>query len=530
LLKIRKIKNQKDFLNPDFEKHSHAPSDLKDLIKAVERIEHAVKKNERILIIGDYDADGICASVILFRTLQTLGAEVSVRLPHRLHHGYGLNPEFIEEAQKLKVGLVITVDNGISAKPEVELANSFGIDVIVTDHHLPPAELPPALAILNPRQDDCDYPDKLLSGSGVALKLAFALLEVENPSRQNDFLKLRGELIVFATIGTLADVCELTGENRAMVNEGLRKIKSVKVPGLQRILFNAGLKDKKIVAEDVGFRIAPRLNAAGRIGDPLLAFRALTDATGTELADQLEALNSERQQLTQTHLQEAEEQLDNVNKAKILIAGGKNLHPGIIGLIAGRLAEKYHRPAVIMSESENNLTGSCRSPLSKFNITEALSHNAALLKKFGGHRCAAGFTLAKEHQSKLENGLIDFADQAITAQELISILTLDFSVNEADISFDFFSELQRLAPFGEGNPEPVLFWENAKISQLQSVGENGDHLRLKIGDKNHTAIAFRFGKFIETLQKRPTADLAFTLGENVWNGKKDLQLKIVDIR
>lgn len=356
------------------------------------------------------------------------------------------------------------------------------------------------------------------------MKLAFALFG------EDMVQELKDEIIVLAMIGTLADVCELTGENRVIVNEGLRKINAVKIPGLQRILVNTGIKDKKITTEDIGFRIAPRLNAAGRIGDPLLSFRALTDATGTDLADQLEALNAERQHLTQKHVLEAEHQLAGNFSNKILIASGRNLHPGIIGLVAGRLAEKYHRPTIVMSESENSLTGSCRSPLGEFNITEALRHNADLLEKFGGHRQAAGFRLNKNNQDEFENGLFSFAEQAIPESELTPTLLLDLVVNEPELSLDVFRELQQLAPFGQGNPEPLLLWEQAKLNELRPVGQHGDHLRLKAGDRNHTAIAFRFGEFANELQKRETVDLVFTLDENVWNGNRELQLKIVDMR
>ena len=323
----------------------HPPEELKDLEKAVGRIRQAISGNERVLIVGDYDADGVCASVILFKALASLGAEVSVRLPQRMEHGYGLNIEFVREAKKLGVGLIVTFDNGISATQEIELASSLGIDVIITDHHLPPpAKLPPAFAIVNPRQADCEYPEKNLCGAAVAMKIAFALLE-NSRLLTTECRLLRAELLALAAIGTIADVCELSGENRMIVAEGLKEISRVKSPGLQKILANAGLLagqaslNSKISSEDVGFRIAPRLNAAGRLGDPLIAFQALVNVRGAEFADGLEKLNSWRQQLTEKLLAEVEERLGEIGAEKILIAGSENFHPGIIGLLAGRLAE-----------------------------------------------------------------------------------------------------------------------------------------------------------------------------------------------
>ncbi|MFH1546750.1 MAG: single-stranded-DNA-specific exonuclease RecJ [Patescibacteria group bacterium] len=400
LKKIREIK----------ECEFHSPKKLKDLEKAAERIRAAVKNGERILIVGDYDADGVCASVILFKTLSNLGSKVSVRLPDRAKHGYGLNAEFVREAKKLGVKLIITVDNGISATQEIELANSFGIDVIITDHHISPDELPNAFAIVNPRQRDCEYPEKNLCGAAVAMKIAFALLEncaVQKLPTANCQL-LKDELLALAAIGTLADVCELSGENRIIVTEGLKKIPQIRNPGLQKILANAGL-NSKISSEDVGFRIAPRLNAAGRLDSPLIAFQALANKNGEKFADGLEKLNSWRQQLTEKLLAEVEERLGEIGAERILIAGGEDFHPGIIGLAAGRLAEKYHRPTIVMSRAcqqaggaDGKFVGSCRSPLPEFNITEALRDNSDLLQKFGGHRDAAGFTLEPKNRAAFE--------------------------------------------------------------------------------------------------------------------------------
>ncbi|MFH1375323.1 MAG: single-stranded-DNA-specific exonuclease RecJ, partial [Patescibacteria group bacterium] len=501
----------------------HPPETLCDLPRAVERIQQAIQNDERILIVGDYDADGVCASVILFKTLEELRAKVSVRLPHRSKHGYGLNEQFIQEAQDLKVSLIITVDNGISAHKEIELANEFGIDVIVTDHHLPPQQLPNAYAIINPRRPDCPYPNKDLSGAGVAFKLALALLINQELRTANQ--ELKSELLALATIGTVADVCSLTGENRALVKAGLAKIAESKNIGLRAILKTSGL-DKSISAEDVGFRIAPRLNAAGRLDDALLAFQTLINGKG---AQQLEQLNLDRRQLTEKMLTEAEESLGEIADKRILIASGANFHPGVIGLAAGRLAEKYHRPTIVMSAEKGMLTGSCRSPLPNFNITEALAELEDLLTKFGGHSAAAGFTLLTENREAFAKRLTEIAENKIQAEELIPVLYLDLEVSEADLNFKLLSDLQKLAPFGAGNSEPILLWKSAPLSEVRTVGSDSSHLRLKVGKRKSPAIAFRFGEFAEEISKRKEVDLAFTLAENIWNGSRELQLKITDL-
>lgn len=513
----------------------HPPEKLKDLEKAAERIRSAIKCGERILIVGDYDADGICASVILFKSLASLGAEVSVRLPDRIKHGYGLNREFIDEAKKLGVKLIITVDNGISATQEIELANSLGINVIITDHHISPEKLPNAFAIVNPRQTDCEYPEKNLCGAAVAYKLATVLLNQkprtnnQEPITKNQ--ELTDELLALAAIGTLADVCELSGENRTIVAEGLRKIPRIKNPGLQRILANAGL-NSKISSDDIGFRIAPRLNAAGRLDSPLIAFQALVrrGEEAEKFADGLEKLNLWRRQLTEKLLAEVEARLDEIGAEKILIVGGENFHPGIIGLAAGQLAEKYHRPTIVMSGTNEKFVGSCRSPLPEFNITEALQDNSDLLQKFGGHRSAAGFTIESKNRAAFEKKMSDYARAKIEKVELVPQLKIDSRVEEQNLSQEFFEKLQTLAPFGAGNPEPLFHLENVDLTEIRKVGNTKKHLRAKIGKKKITAIGFGLGEFAEELEKRGKADLVFQLSENEWNGNCELQLKVVDLR
>lgn len=498
----------------------HSGAKMRDLTRAAARINLAIEKGERILIVGDYDADGVTASVILFKAIAQLGGAVSVRLPHRMRDGYGLNAQFIEEAKTLGVKLIVTVDNGISAVAEVALANQLGIEVIITDHHTPPQVLPPAFAIVNPKQKNCAYPDKNLSGAAVALKLAENLGELPT--------ELRNEMLALATIGTLADVCPLTGENRALVAAGLAALPKIRNVGLQKILANAGVKGK-VSADDIGFRVAPRLNAAGRLADPLVAFQTLANGAGEKFADELERLNRERQGFTAKILAEVEEQLGKCGAEKILVASG-DFHPGIIGLAAANLAEKYFRPTIVMSAQADNLVGSCRSPLADFDITVALTACRDLLAKFGGHRGAAGFTLVGKNRAEFEKQIAAFAEANIAAVALTPTLDLDLEVAEDILTEKFLNELEELAPFGMGNAEPNLLWRAAPLADIRAIGDEGKHLKMRVGEQKITAIAFRFGKFAATLEKQKTADLVFNFGENVWNGSRELQLRIVDAR
>lgn len=535
LLKLRGVApaDRGSFLSPELES-LHDPKELKDLIKAVERIQQAVSREEKILICGDYDVDGVTASAILYLTLQELGAKVSVRLPHRVTDGYGLSRRQIEEAGELGVKLIVTVDNGISARVEIELANRLGLDVIITDHHLPPDDLPSAYAIINPRQADCHYPCEILSGAAVAYKLAIALLKNTDRKLSPSGGDGRGggsadELLGLATLGTIADVCPLTGENRVIVLHGLRALSRTKNSGLLRIFENAGIKGQ-LSAEDVGYRIGPRLNSAGRLDSALLAFQALTHpAQATQFADQLELLNRERKALTEKTLQEAEEELGEIGLRKILIVGGSGWHPGVIGLVAGKLAERYCRPVVIMCRSGDTWTGSCRSP-EGFNITEALNKLSALLMHFGGHSCAAGFSLPEANRAEFEKKLSDLAEDQLANVELTPTLSLDLAITETDLTLEFLQELKKLEPYGAGNPEPLLLWEKASLSDLRAVGADGQHLSLRVGQTKIKAIGFGLGKALEQLQSSLTADLAFTLAEDTWNGGKGLQVKIVDLR
>ncbi|MFA6917723.1 MAG: single-stranded-DNA-specific exonuclease RecJ, partial [Candidatus Gracilibacteria bacterium] len=379
----------------------HDPFLLEDMEKAVARIKKAIEKQDRIIVFGDYDVDGISGAAIMIITLKKLGANVSYRLPHRVNDGYGLSEKFIDEFIEKQINLVITVDCGISCVREIQKAKDHNIDVIITDHHAVPEHLPNAVAILHPRLPNSKYPFKELTGAGMALKLAQALL---GPSNDNEFFE---ELIALASLGTVADLGILQGENRLIVKKGLKNLLNTKSGGLKKLVELAELKDQNMIdAYTISFRIAPRINAAGRIGDPYLALSLLLQDEGSKkvhaLGQKLEDLNVERQNKTEKATKEAEAFFTNQTELPyILVSEHKDWHVGILGLVAAKLVEKYNRPAIIMQDFGDTLVASARSPRF-FNITEALAELKEYLVSFGGHAQAAGFSLKKENLEKFK--------------------------------------------------------------------------------------------------------------------------------
>jgi len=522
IMHVRGIVDPARFLEPSL-RELHDPQLLKDMPKAVERIQLAIQNTERVFVVGDYDVDGVVGSAILFKALQSLGAHVSVRLPHRMRDGYGLNVNMIEEAAAKEVGLIVTVDNGISAAPALERAVELGIDVIVTDHHLPPPELPPAFAIINPRQADCDYPFQGVSGAAVGWKLALAL---------GDYPKeLADEMLALAAIGTIADVCPLTDENRAIVHFGLLAVPHIQHAGLQRLLANCEI-EQAVTAEDVGYRIGPRLNAAGRLESALTAFQALTHPTaGEHFADELDQLNIRRRDLGVSMLEDALDRIDDPGNSPILIASSPDWYRGVIGLSAGRLAERYFRPAIVMEhDTEKDVfVGSCRCPVPAFNITEALQSCADLLTNFGGHRAAAGFTCPAANRAEFEKRITKIAEEKLKEIELSPKIQIDAELDETELNLKTLQEIQKLQPFGAGNPEPIFVVRNVALSDLRAVGRKEDHLAGRVGAAKIKMIGFGLGELLPQLANKKSADLAVTLAEDNWQGKKGLQLKIIDI-
>ncbi|HCW32042.1 MAG: single-stranded-DNA-specific exonuclease RecJ, single-stranded-DNA-specific exonuclease [Candidatus Peregrinibacteria bacterium GW2011_GWE2_39_6] len=515
----------------------HDPFLMPDMQKATERLKKAIKQQERILIFGDYDVDGISGTAIMIHTLRALNANVSYRLPNR-QQGYSLNQKWIDEFTNLGIKILITVDCGISNYKEIKKATLSGMEVIVTDHHTFPKQMPTdAYAILHPRYPKETYPFNDLSGSGVALKLAVGLMRtIHSEKEANEWLQA---LVDLASLGTVTDCVSLLGENRWIVKNGLTQMRQTKWEGLRLLLQSAGVLDIQGYDTDIiGFRIGPRLNASGRLETPYFALQLLLNENGMahRFATKLESLNSARQVVVEKAIEEAEAKLQAVDflEQKIIILSDENWSAGIIGLIASKLSERYARPAIIMEDRGEELVGSCRSS-SNFNVIEALQAHEALLLTYGGHAGAAGFSISKKNLGKLKKALEDHAQKCIPNEELTPTLSIDYQVLAPQISFKLVDHLNKLAPYGTNNPKPRFLLSNANPTQLQTVGREHRHLKFYIPLKRDSisAIAFRFGEYQATLQEaienNQAVDVVFELGKSTWNGRERLEMRVVDM-
>jgi len=515
----------------------HDPFLFKDMQKAVRRLEKAIETDERILIFGDYDVDGISGTAILVHTLRALGATVSYRLPTR-QDGYGINSKWIEEFIALEIKVLITVDCGISNAIEIDTATQAGIDVIITDHHAIPRQIPEAYALLHPNLPGDTYPFHDLSGSAMAYKLGVALIH-----------HLRGEKVAqewthkladLASLGTVADCVSLTGENRWIVKAGLDQMKKTEWEGLKILLKNAGVEEINGYDSDlIGFRIGPRINAAGRLETPTISLQVLLNENGaaSRLAQKLEDLNEDRREMVEEALIEVEARIDKhqLLEKKILVVWSAEWQAGIIGLLAARLAEKYHRPAIVLEHRGHELVASCRSPES-FNIVEALTVCGDRLKTFGGHAAAAGFTVIQEELNSFLEALEQHAEQVILPEHMVPVLIVDYEVGLHEITVDLANKLALFEPYGSGNIRPRFLIRNIAPLDLQTVGQEHRHLRFQVqnGVQKFSAIAFRFGEHHATLQQaiyqeKKGMDVVFEIERNVWQGRERIQLKVVDL-
>jgi single-stranded-DNA-specific exonuclease len=515
----------------------HDPFLMKDMKKGVERLKTAIESQERIIIFGDYDVDGISGTALLVQTLRELGANVSYRLPTR-QDGYGINPKWIDTFIDLEIGVLITVDCGISNFDEIQTATNNGIDVIITDHHTVPEKIPNAYAILHPNLPDDTYPFHVLAGSAVAYKLAVALMhDIRGVDAARDWALKCADL---ASLGTVADCVALKGENRWIVKRGLEQMRETNWEGLKILLKNAGVE--KITGHDsdvIGFRIGPRINAAGRLETPVYSLQLLLNENGAGqgLAQKLEDLNQIRRQMVEDAMVEAEAQIEanSLLEKNILIAWSADWPAGIIGLIAARLSEKYNRPAIILEDRGPELVASCRSPES-FNVVNALKAAKDHLERYGGHAGAAGFTVLKDKLDPFVEAVQAYADKTLEGVDLTPILPIDFEISLTDITLGLARQLATLEPFGMGNPRPLFIMKGVNPKQLQTVGQEHRHLRFQVqnGPQRVSAIAFRFGEHYATLQtaifeNKRSVDVVFEIERNVWNGRERVQIKVVDM-
>ena len=511
------------------------PGLLPDMAPAVALVQDTLARGARIRIFGDYDADGITATALLVRALSALGAKpdtIDWYLPHRIDDGYGLNIQALDEARAAGVVLGITVDNGITAHAQLAHARAIGLRMIVTDHHEPDGTLPPADAVLNPKRADSTYPFRELAGVGVAYALLCALCAARGlpASAPAKFLDL-------VTIGTVADIAPLTGANRLLVRHGLPLI----TPGTKKIGLAALLRVIKVqhqaTCTDVGFSIGPRLNAAGRVAHAQSALRLLltTDAReADELATQLDANNARRQDEEQRTLAQVLEmvQTRDLAREKVLVLASPDWHPGVIGIVASRIVERYHRPCALIAVQEGIGKGSARAR-APFHLWEALEECHGLLVRFGGHRVAAGFEVAADNIPALQAALGAIGDRVLSADDLLPALAIDALLDLPEVTTDLARQLQTLEPFGLGNPTPVFAATDAIIQSCSACGQDGAHLRLAVrppsGTRPVSGIWFRHGELAQRLHPGDRIDIAFNLSLNTWQGVTSAQLMVKDV-
>ena len=524
LLFQRGIKDEsslKKFLDPSLE-DLHDPYLLHDMEKAVKRIRQAIERGELILVYGDYDADGMTSASIVKESLEQLGAECLVYLPNRFTDGYGPNASvykyFIEQQG---VSLIVTVDNGVAGHEAIDLAQSMGVDVIVTDHHSMPEVLPDAYAIVHPEHQEADYPFKHLAGCGVAFKLACALLE-----------EVQVELLDLVAIGTIADMVSLTDENRIMVQYGLEVLRNTQRLGLQELFEVAGISSSDLTEETIGFQLAPRLNALGRLDDPNPAIDLLTgfdDEEVHEIALMIQEKNEERKEIVQAIYEEAKSLVDPNKSVQVLAKEGWN--PGVLGIVAGRLLEELGQTVIVLNIEDGRAKGSARS-IEAVDIFEALDPHRELFIAFGGHAGAAGMTLEAEQLDALSEILETYVkDKGIDAKGK-SQLYLDEELDLENLNLDTVKSFERLAPFGMDNQKPIFYIRDFQVENARSMGAGDSHLKLKIskGTANFEVVAFGQGAKATEFAQTKQLELAVTLSVNQWNGQTTLQLMMVDAR
>lgn len=512
------------FLNISYKFYD--PFLLDGMDKAVLRIHKAIEGQEKILVFGDYDADGVSSTSLLVTALKTIGADVSYYVPNRFTEGYGPNVPALEKAHHDGFTLVITVDTGISALESAEAAKNMGLDYIVTDHHEPPPELPDAYCIINPKKPGCPYPFKSLAGVGVAFKLAHAL-----------YGEVPTDLLDLAVLGTVADLVPLVDENRLLVYQGLKVLTQSNRPGIKALMEVAGVTGGPINSDTIGFGLGPRLNAAGRMGkaDPAIdMLLASTMGDALKFANDLNQLNEERKAIVDKLTIEASAiaEQSQAEGQRVFVISGVNWHAGVIGIVASRLVEKFYRPTIILSiDKETGLAkGSARS-IDGFDIFKALSTCRDLLPHFGGHPMAAGMTLEEAHLNNLSSRLNKVADELMTEAMLKPIISIDSMCQIDDISVEMIETIAKLEPYGVANPKPKFLISESSISAMKQVGVNRDHLKITLqqDDNQLDMIGFRNGELFDEISSVANLSAVGELSINEWNNFRKPQLIIDDL-
>jgi single-stranded-DNA-specific exonuclease len=512
------------FLNVDSRLESD-PFLLPDIHQAVSRTYQALLTGEEIAVYGDFDADGITATALLVQGLSALGGKVIPYIPHRYHEGYGLQVAALEKLRKYGISLIITVDTGITAIAEIQKARKMGIDIIVTDHHLPLASLPPALAVVDPKRCDSNCQSIELAGVGVAFKFLQALLK--GSGRE----ELINSLLDLVALGTVTDMVPLTGDNRYWVKRGLELLNNTERIGLQEMMRSANLKPGNLDTESISWILGPRLNAAGRLDDAATSYKLLLTQDPNEaasLVSELEEKNAKRQRLTTELLERAREKIIAAGTdSPLLMIGDEDYPPGVMGLVAGRLSEEFYRPVILFRFGSETCRGSGRS-IPEFDLMAALAGCRDLLSNFGGHTKAAGFTVPTANLPQLEKQLSTLAEARLAGLDLRPHIDIDAEVPLSDLTGETFKQIQRLAPFGSGNPLPAFVSRHVEIVDQRHIGSRNEHMGLKLKQEGIVwdAIGFRFGSRAQEITA--FMDIAYNLDIDRWNGAERLRLKLLD--
>jgi len=501
---------------------------IKGLGAAVDRLAFAIAHGESIVVYGDYDCDGVTATALLCQCLLALGGHARAYIPDRFEEGYGLNVGALRQLKGEGAAVVISVDCGIRSLKEAEEARRLGLDLIITDHHTPGLELPDAVAIINTKQDGDEYPEKQLAGVGTAFRLAHALEKKLHPGDD-----LSSRFLDLVALGTVADMVPLIGENRWMVREGLNQIRQPKRQGLFSLISISGLKAANVRAGDIGYMLGPRLNAAGRLETAKRALLLLmTDSVfeAGKLAQDLDNQNRERQDLTVTMTESAEEIITTAGGDPLLLfALNPEYNPGVVGLVASRLTEKFYRPAIVGQCGEQTTRASCRS-IPEFHITQALESCGELFENFGGHAAAAGFTVLNDRLPEVMERLNTYAQEKLGGLALRPTLVADAEIELSELKPDILNQIDLIEPTGYGNPQVSLVSRGLQVRDTRAVGQEGRHLKLVVTDGwiTYDAIAFRHGHWAQAMPK--TVDLLYRFEANEFNGRKSLQLNVRDLK
>lgn len=519
------------FFHPQLN-HQHDPFLFTDMDKAVNRILRAIENHEGITIYGDYDVDGTTATTLLYLGLKRLGAVIDFYIPHRMIDGYGLSLGSLDQIKDNGTSLIISVDCGVNALEEIEAINSKGMEIIITDHHNPKEELPRAFATINPKIPGCPYPFPHLAGVGVAFKLLMAIYQRKGIENRENTLKYMD----LVAVGTIADIVPLTGENRVFAHIGLQHLIEKKNKGLNALVQISGMNSKTLDTSDIVFGIAPRINAAGRMGSASIAVElliSLDDAKSHELAEIIERQNSLRQQEDQKTFHEAcdiiEKKYKNIDATSCMVVSSDDWHPGVIGIVASKLVEKYYRPVVMISFKDGFGSGSGRS-VADFDLFNALKHTEHNLHSFGGHKYAVGFTILQEYIDRFENELSRYVSEHLQIDQIRQPLEVDNVIELYDISDFLMTWIERFEPFGPENNRPTLVTHNVSVSNYPyTVGRN--HLKLKVVKDGVVLdlIGYNMGDYLPLLKKSTALDIAYTLEYNRFGNKNSIQGKLRDI-